>query len=726
MRGVLSHPNPPNNTRPPFSPGPSNRSNPFHFSASWDSPPISGMAASGIPRPGIHPPPDHAASAGASATESDAAVSRLIEWLQSGSGSAFIDARAGSGKTTAIIKALSAVPGQDTICLMFNRRIMEELAGKIGDGGGRNRSVFTFHAFGRRIWFDHVKKLTKRMDAVDPLNEAEWDSSLWVPEDDVEELEKDPEYWASVGLYDIDIDEPTTKDAAEAARAKKPPPPLEVHLSASKMSAVLKSLHRDELATASAKGIDPPLPSIADLQTKAGLRRFLSLARCNAIPPPLHPVQDLIVDTDLDLSSIVAPLPPSPIATPESFDALFEFYGIQLKPNDFPGFSQSDLLKRIKTILSMALRRSVAWSLDLNMRNVVDFDDMIYLPLLVRGVGFPKLERVFIDEAQDLSRMRIELVRRSLSPSGRVVAVGDTYQSIYAWAGSLPNSLDHLPHAFGELTRFELPITWRCPKLHVELAMEIVRGMQPSRTIRLLARPGAPRGELEYCSDIWDLDHPGAGEIGKGLIKGGELVLARLNQTLKVLAWRLGEWGVPHTCSAIDVGARLVYFLKRIGYPLPKTPDPHAPGSNKSLESLRPTLNARKDASAMLDPPTLLLAILQPLLTQPHPTLHTLHVRLLHLYPSLSPSPATSVTHLSTIHKAKGLERHRVVLLQPWDSPFNPQRRGGWTEEQEANLVYVAMTRAREGFVCVDLRWGSVGWKYEKVGVSEGRERADK
>jgi len=56
---------------------------------------------------------------------------------------------------------------------------------------------------------------------------------------------------------------------------------------------------------------------------------------------------------------------------------------------------------------------------------------------------------------------------------------------------------------------------------------------------------------------------------------------------------------------------------------------------------------------------------------------------------------------LSTIHKAKGLENDRVFFLRPDLIPsrfaVNP-----WQKEQEENLRYVAITRAKKELVYVN------------------------
>ena len=57
---------------------------------------------------------------------------------------------------------------------------------------------------------------------------------------------------------------------------------------------------------------------------------------------------------------------------------------------------------------------------------------------------------------------------------------------------------------------------------------------------------------------------------------------------------------------------------------------------------------------------------------------------------------------LSSIHKAKGLEAHRVFLLEPEGASVpHPMAKSAWQIEQEWNLRYVAITRAIEELVYV-------------------------
>ena len=57
---------------------------------------------------------------------------------------------------------------------------------------------------------------------------------------------------------------------------------------------------------------------------------------------------------------------------------------------------------------------------------------------------------------------------------------------------------------------------------------------------------------------------------------------------------------------------------------------------------------------------------------------------------------------LSSIHKAKGLEADRVFLIEPEGAPVpHPMAKQDWEIEQEWNLRYVAITRAKKELIYV-------------------------
>ena len=57
---------------------------------------------------------------------------------------------------------------------------------------------------------------------------------------------------------------------------------------------------------------------------------------------------------------------------------------------------------------------------------------------------------------------------------------------------------------------------------------------------------------------------------------------------------------------------------------------------------------------------------------------------------------------LSTIHRAKGLEENRVFIIDYDKLPMGRPQQKDWEKEQEINLKYVAITRAKEALFLVD------------------------
>ncbi len=122
---------------------------------------------------------------------------------------------------------------------------------------------------------------------------------------------------------------------------------------------------------------------------------------------------------------------------------------------------------------SVAVRYARAALRDSNADlNVIDFDDMLYLPLL-RNVVCDKSNVIFVDEAQDLNIVQRTLLRRMLATAAgapsRLIAVGDPHQAIYGFRGADSDSMDHLRRDFNA-TVLPLSVSYRCSKAVVEEA----------------------------------------------------------------------------------------------------------------------------------------------------------------------------------------------------------------------------------------------------------------
>lgn len=105
-------------------------------------------------------------------------------------------------------------------------------------------------------------------------------------------------------------------------------------------------------------------------------------------------------------------------------------------------------------------------------RVLIDFDDMLYLPLKHK-LEFDKANCVFIDEAQDTNAVQRALLRRMVAkpPHGRLVAVGDPNQAIYGFRGADADAMDLLEKDF-QMIRMPLSVSFRCSKAVVREAQK--------------------------------------------------------------------------------------------------------------------------------------------------------------------------------------------------------------------------------------------------------------
>ena len=107
----------------------------------------------------------------------------------------------------------------------------------------------------------------------------------------------------------------------------------------------------------------------------------------------------------------------------------------------------------------------------------IDFLDMIYLPVQYSmNVPFAiknSLDTILVDESQDLSLLQQMFIRRLYTGSNRFIFVGDRNQSIYGFSGADTKAVDRIKDNFRP-KELPLSICYRCPEKIVRLAREIV------------------------------------------------------------------------------------------------------------------------------------------------------------------------------------------------------------------------------------------------------------
>ena len=206
-----------------------------------------------------------------------------------------------------------------------------------------------------------------------------------------------------------------------------------------------------------------------------------------------------------------------------------------------------------------------------------------------------------------------------------------------------------------------LSVTYRCPKKVVKLAQEIVPDIE--------AHDKAPEGIVKEL-DVAELLRT---------VKPGDFILSRTNAPLIKYCMALLKSGVPANIQGRDVGANLLYFIKKSKA---KTINAFIKYVNEWREiELKRLVSEKKDTGTCMDKSDCLLNLCEGILT-----IKDLKETIEKLFSDVDDNKKVI---LSTTHKAKGLERDRVFVLT------STYRYGPGVTGEEANLYYVAITRAK-------------------------------
>lgn len=316
-------------------------------------------------------------------------------------------------------------------------------------------------------------------------------------------------------------------------------------------------------------------------------------------------------------------------------------------------------------------------------REIIDFDDMIYMPLL-RNLRMFRNDWVLVDEAQDTNAVRRELAARMLKPGGRLVAVGDPHQAIYGFTGADNDSLKLIKQRFGART-MALSVSWRCPQAVVAAARGYVDHIRPADTAAL----GAVTG-MRY-RDMLQTVSP------------GDAILCRFNAPLVETCFRLIREGKPAKIEGRSIGEGLVALVGR--------------WKVKTLEALEGRLEkwvareiekaeaaAKKDErkiAGIQDKHATVVVLIERAREQGITTVDGLKQMILEMFEDVGAS--TNLVVLCSVHRSKGLEWPRVHILGRGEIMPPKREMQEWQMEQEINLCYVAVTRAQETLIDVPM-----------------------
>lgn len=317
--------------------------------------------------------------------------------------------------------------------------------------------------------------------------------------------------------------------------------------------------------------------------------------------------------------------------------------------------------------------------------DTIDMDDMIYLPLARRVALKPwhRYNWVLVDEAQDTNPSRRALAELVMANGARFVAVGDPHQAIYGFTGADNDSLEQIRRSF-DAKELPLTVTYRCPKAIVTHAQNWVS--------HITAHESAPEGELRTLPYAEALDDILA---TPRTVFSETAILCRYNKYLVGLCFKMIREGVPAKIEGRNIGEGLVKLATRWK-------------SAKTVNALETRLIEYRDkeiekalakeqeqkADRIDDEVATVLTIIDRVRTNGKDRVTDVVEAIEEIFED-GVSSKGMIT-LCSAHKSKGMEWDTVYLLDREALMPSKMAKQDWQIDQEYNLIYVAVTRAKK------------------------------
>ena len=302
-----------------------------------------------------------------------------------------------------------------------------------------------------------------------------------------------------------------------------------------------------------------------------------------------------------------------------------------------------------------------------NDRKTYDFTDMVYLPAIDNGLWLFPQDYIAVDECQDINRAQQRLIEKSLKKDkiskkyvGRLIAIGDGFQSIYGFTGITDRTFLWFKE-FKNTKILPLSYSFRCAKKIIEHANKIVPAIK--------ALTNAPDGVVRNGSVIKEA-------------RSGDFILCRTTMPLIKLFFEFLGQDKKAVIKGSDIGLQLIQYMNDF-----KTVDKLTSYWTSEVCKFREEIIR----SGVLDPQehsgyvaledkvnTLVF------LANISPTIPDLKNNIERIFTD----KLTGIV-LSTVHKAKGLEADRVFIIRPDLIPHPNSKK--WQLVQEKNLEYVAI-----------------------------------
>jgi len=355
-----------------------------------------------------------------------------------------------------------------------------------------------------------------------------------------------------------------------------------------------------------------------------------------------------------------------------------------------------------------------AYNADIIANPVINYTDMLIFPLVLhkqfratrpQGVTkdvIPYYRVVFCDECQDLNNAQRHLMTTA-ARGGMFVAVGDPNQAINGFAGANNDSFAKIA-ALPNTYTLPLSVNYRCGKNIIKAAQSIVPSIQAHDG----AEDGIVRRIHNLTADTFQEGHDEefvdeeTGEIITKHIEG-DMVLARCTAPLVSMCIKLIAQGKTAIVMGRDIVKSIESMIKRSETKTIKGFSTWADEEKKRIVKEQMKKRDWNQGDAMKTPAYVTFCDMVDCVMAFAGRENNLEYIVKELNNIFAAKRIDDAITFCTCHKSKGLENYRVFILTPERLPMEWKDQLDWQYDQEVNLKYVAITRAKHELVWVDI-----------------------
>lgn len=338
-----------------------------------------------------------------------------------------------------------------------------------------------------------------------------------------------------------------------------------------------------------------------------------------------------------------------------------------------------------------------------------DFTDMLYITLKKLSNKdwevpyWNYYSNIVADEAQDLSTIQLFLLKFFKRQGGRYVYILDFRQAIYAFAGANCGSYMLIKKMFAPIQEFDLPINYRCARSHLDLVNQLHHiGIKPCDT--------APVGAIYKITKQKCIE----------LAQAGDYIVGRKNKWLIPIILELIKQGKPVYIKDESFVKEIEKIIDKASFDSIVDFERYLSNKQKRLEAKMQSTEKSKqvkvenpkdieeevimmvqhseDKGGQLE----MFSAIKMLLSsfKEKYTTHSKAQFLKYVQSILNTTPSNNCITVTSIHCVKGLEADNVFVLNEGKAVVEGQM-SNEQRQQEYNLSYVSLTRARENLYLV-------------------------